>query len=113
MIRRPPRSTLFPYTTLFRSDAFPLRRELAGAAAAAESRAARRALRRLLSLVGGLPVAEANASHDDERCGVHDRDPAPGGVRPAAHPPERDAGAATPAGLRARGVASRGVARQR
>src|SRR5436309_4474260 len=23
MIRRPPRSTLFPYTTLFRSDAFP------------------------------------------------------------------------------------------
>src|SRR2546427_9648272 len=24
MIRRPPRSTLFPYTTLFRSDFFPL-----------------------------------------------------------------------------------------
>src|SRR2546430_11326601 len=24
MIRRPPRSTLFPYTTLFRSNAFPL-----------------------------------------------------------------------------------------
>src|SRR3712207_7929743 len=24
MIRRPPRSTLFPYTTLFRSDVFPL-----------------------------------------------------------------------------------------
>src|SRR2546430_6940391 len=23
MIRRPPRSTLFPYTTLFRSDGFP------------------------------------------------------------------------------------------
>src|SRR2546428_6218301 len=23
MIRRPPRSTLFPYTTLFRSDVFP------------------------------------------------------------------------------------------
>src|SRR3712207_8922929 len=23
MIRRPPRSTLFPYTTLFRSDAYP------------------------------------------------------------------------------------------
>src|SRR2546426_10627233 len=30
MIRRPPRSTLFPYTTLFRSDvvALPLEREL-------------------------------------------------------------------------------------
>src|SRR6266498_3217137 len=28
MIRRPPRSTLFPYTTLFRSDrALPLRRD--------------------------------------------------------------------------------------
>src|SRR3712207_7613214 len=27
MIRRPPRSTLFPYTTLFRSAAAPLRRE--------------------------------------------------------------------------------------
>src|SRR3972149_9448144 len=25
MIRRPPRSTLFPYTTLFRSDKFPAR----------------------------------------------------------------------------------------
>src|SRR2546429_7307096 len=27
MIRRPPRSTLFPYTTLFRSHHFSLRRE--------------------------------------------------------------------------------------
>src|SRR5256885_12272933 len=27
MIRRPPRSTLFPYTTLFRSLAFPLERD--------------------------------------------------------------------------------------
>src|SRR5256885_3435436 len=26
MIRRPPRSTLFPYTTLFRSDSLPLPR---------------------------------------------------------------------------------------
>src|SRR2546430_13722366 len=25
MIRRPPRSTLFPYTTLFRSNGFPVR----------------------------------------------------------------------------------------
>src|SRR2546426_7516745 len=29
MIRRPPRSPLFPYTTLFRSDYFPLRLPLA------------------------------------------------------------------------------------
>src|SRR5229473_1389493 len=30
MIRRPPRSTLFPYTTLFRSVCSPLRREQFG-----------------------------------------------------------------------------------
>src|SRR3712207_8650414 len=30
MIRRPPRSTLFPYTTLFRSQSLPLLEELAG-----------------------------------------------------------------------------------
>src|SRR2546425_4156026 len=29
MIRRPPRSTLFPYTTLFRSDTRPIRPEQA------------------------------------------------------------------------------------
>src|SRR2546430_8644334 len=29
MIRRPPRSTLFPYTTLFRSRSFPTRRRSA------------------------------------------------------------------------------------
>src|SRR3712207_7493412 len=28
MIRRPPRSTLFPYTTLFRSEALPLYRRV-------------------------------------------------------------------------------------
>src|SRR2546430_12315050 len=30
MIRRPPRSTLFPYTTLFRSRAAVVRRDVAG-----------------------------------------------------------------------------------
>src|SRR5256885_16376425 len=30
MIRRPPRSTLFPYTTLFRSEQIQLRGEIAG-----------------------------------------------------------------------------------
>src|SRR3989454_4813947 len=30
MIRRPPRSTLFPYTTLFRSDTTPLGRVILG-----------------------------------------------------------------------------------
>src|SRR3712207_8081403 len=44
MIRRPPRSTLFPYTTLFRSDARPGRQRLAQAVRAA-GRGARRARR--------------------------------------------------------------------
>src|SRR3712207_6894421 len=41
MIRRPPRSTLFPYTTLFRSDGRGRRREAAdgGRSGAAERRA--------------------------------------------------------------------------
>src|SRR3712207_8976050 len=38
MIRRPPRSTLFPYTTLFRSQAHRRRDAAAGARAAGDSR---------------------------------------------------------------------------
>src|SRR2546430_10117453 len=45
MIRRPPRSTLFPYTTLFRSDPLPVvaahpehRRVAGGAAGAVDAR---------------------------------------------------------------------------
>src|SRR5256885_12772418 len=45
MIRRPPRSTLFPYTTLFRSE-----RRLHGAA---RRRAGRRAPRRARAPLGG------------------------------------------------------------
>src|SRR2546422_3634231 len=44
MIRRPPRSTLFPYTTLFRSGSRPSGR---GVAAPREQRAARRRAQRL------------------------------------------------------------------
>src|SRR3712207_9183603 len=36
MIRRPPRSTLFPYTTLFRSDLHHLRTDARGELAAAD-----------------------------------------------------------------------------
>src|SRR5256885_4838729 len=38
MIRRPPRSTLFPYTTLFRSASLPYRLSITGQARAAASR---------------------------------------------------------------------------
>src|SRR3712207_7220197 len=41
MIRRPPRSTLFPYTTLFRSDAQPRHRRLPDEARAVRRPAAR------------------------------------------------------------------------
>src|SRR3989475_8093924 len=43
MIRRPPRSTLFPYTTLFRSQARP--RRIAAAQAPRDARGPRRRLR--------------------------------------------------------------------
>src|SRR5256885_16871872 len=42
MIRRPPRSTLFPYTTLFRSDAARAPLELAAAGDGVEQRARER-----------------------------------------------------------------------
>src|SRR3712207_6981282 len=42
MIRRPPRSTLFPYTTLFRSAAVPPRRARPRASRPARRRRARR-----------------------------------------------------------------------
>src|SRR3712207_7051566 len=68
MIRRPPRSTLFPYTTLFRSGGGPSARSLRadrgrGAAAGARVRAA----------TGGGPRegprARARAPHDPRRGG--------------------------------------------
>src|SRR5256885_10042603 len=55
MIRRPPRSTLFPYTTLFRSLDVGAHGELA----------ARRVLRHRRGLaLGGCRAAHAGAGHD-------------------------------------------------
>src|SRR6266850_6841409 len=45
MIRRPPRSTLFPYTTLFRSDAERARRDLVRDQSAGSQAAERKRLR--------------------------------------------------------------------
>src|SRR5256885_13186872 len=60
MIRRPPRSTLFPYTTLFRSRALPLQR--AAAAERVRDPAHRAGLGRRLRVVGALsPRAEGRA----------------------------------------------------
>src|SRR3712207_4585768 len=53
MIRRPPRSTLFPYTTLFRSRATTSR----GYAGHARSRRARRCRRSVVPRIGGSGFA--------------------------------------------------------
>src|SRR3712207_8411981 len=54
MIRRPPRSTLFPYTTLFRSDDLP------AAAAATAVASVQRQQRPQAAHRGGERVAEAH-----------------------------------------------------
>src|SRR2546427_6159620 len=69
MIRRPPRSTLFPYTTLFRSydEKRPIRekietiaKEIYGAGAVAFAPAAERALEQLPAMgLGETPVCMA------------------------------------------------------
>src|SRR5258707_8561472 len=61
MIRRPPRSTLFPYTTLFRSVHRPHARRTAAPAAAALERlpAAREHLREHLEDALGQPDARS------------------------------------------------------
>src|SRR2546426_7744741 len=60
MIRRPPRSTLFPYTTLFRSMAETIRRE--GAAAALQIDA---------PVVGRVALRPLGSPQDPERSEEH------------------------------------------
>src|SRR3989449_4795793 len=55
MIRRPPRSTLFPYTTLFRSVAGP-RGGVWGPMIAAQKRAFQRGLQKGVKIVFGTDV---------------------------------------------------------
>src|SRR2546427_4739657 len=58
MIRRPPRSTLFPYTTLFRSLAF--------------QRALKKGVKIVLGTdVGGFPWTEINQAKEFERSEEH------------------------------------------
>src|SRR5437660_9697426 len=58
MVRRPPRSTLFPYTTLFRSSG--------GAVAALRSRGGGRAVHRLSRAAACEPVALRSEEHTSE-----------------------------------------------
>src|SRR3712207_9193205 len=70
MIRRPPRSTLFPYTTLFRSRVGALE-VLAAVVRAAPHRAALDRLGRRSAarapLVGGVPVEDADRVGEQDR----------------------------------------------
>src|SRR5256886_13682275 len=72
MIRRPPRSTLFPYTTLFRSLRAPERGEN---------------LRRLPAGVGGHARGAARAPARAARGRGRDGLPPPGGAAGAPRPP--------------------------
>src|SRR2546429_3684178 len=71
MIRRPPRSTLFPYTTLFRSRLFPLINEANGSGvvwAVLNPAYTRLAMQQLAPEVGQFPEADRkstrlNSSH--------------------------------------------------
>src|SRR2546426_7119151 len=71
MIRRPPRSTLFPYTTLFRSAAGAARggrhgRLAAGHARSGGARSARRAARRVEHRERAAAAAGRSEEHTSE-----------------------------------------------
>src|SRR5256885_12742557 len=65
MIRRPPRSTLFPYTTLFRSHAIGIRGG-GGQASVAESGASRRGDLREIRASSSLAALDAIAGRSEE-----------------------------------------------
>src|SRR2546427_12654071 len=89
MIRRPPRSTLFPYTTLFRSDAAgpdrPASRAGSGSAIQTPPAPAPR------------PFAPSLSAGPAERLGAKGRGAGAGGVWMALPEPARDAGLSGPA----------------
>src|SRR3712207_8760112 len=67
MIRRPPRSTLFPYTTLFRSGHDPVVAVRQLAVAVAHPRRARRHLGRLAVPPGGVDEPAARGDRKSTR----------------------------------------------
>src|SRR3712207_9377107 len=88
MIRRPPRSTLFPYTTLFRSDDVGLERVLAGGAVAGDER--RPAVVQVGAGDARRPRPEGAPDAHAHRAGLQVDAQRPAGPRPPA------AGAAPP-----------------
>src|SRR5256885_13257372 len=96
MIRRPPRSTLFPYTTLFRSR-WPASRARRSAARAARARRERRISGRTRAARGGLVRAAPRAAAPRPR--RHGDDPRAGRwrVRRVRDDPRRLAAVLAPA----------------
>src|SRR5260370_40082045 len=101
MIRRPPRSTLFPYTTLFRSRA--LRAKISGAGAgtgvSSEYAGAQRAATRSFSLEEGRGVFERSSMGRAGGPVAGGRSLVHGLLRAASHCPIRQS--ATPGGASA------------
>src|SRR2546421_7708008 len=64
MIRRPPRSTLFPYTTLFRSAAVPNRRSRGFARAAVRAAHRSRSPIQCAARTADRKSTRLNSSHD-------------------------------------------------
>src|SRR3712207_7792917 len=67
MIRRPPRSTLFPYTTLFRSEPEPLREQPSAVAPVGHDQRGRRREQQVDALV----VAEQEGQRRHQRSEEH------------------------------------------
>src|SRR2546427_6624631 len=67
MIRRPPRSTLFPYTTLFRSHAIPDKLPLSDGAGDVVRHHHRRAGRGVLRHLRLEPADDGAARHPDRK----------------------------------------------
>src|SRR2546430_17514940 len=68
MIRRPPRSTLFPYTTLFRSHTQPGYLRLPVLASPGVRRAAANAMAKRLGVAPGYPKALCDLEPLSARC---------------------------------------------
>src|SRR5258708_25456903 len=63
MIRRPPRSTLFPYTTLFRSGSRPDQQRQHGRATVGRGRQTQGAVKRAHDAAGDRKSTRLNSSH--------------------------------------------------
>src|SRR3712207_7386052 len=73
MIRRPPRSTLFPYTTLFRSDARQLPARTVQSREGVEQPVAVRVVRVPVDVRGARLLDDAAAVHDGHAVGELDQ----------------------------------------